>query len=186
MNVILASASPRRHELLALLLPAFEVVVPEVDEHTQLINPPDMVMDIAARKAKAVAAHHPNALVIAADTLVFAAGQPLGKPEDAADAARMLRMLSGSTHEVYTGVAVAHPLDCVVQARHACTRVRFAPMSEAEIAAYVATGDPLDKAGAYGVQGYAARFIEGIDGCYFNVMGLPIHLLYEMLRAYHA
>jgi len=133
-------------------------------------------MRLAREKAAAVALDS-GRIVLGADTTVVIDGEILGKPADASDAARMLRRLSGRVHEVITGICIHGQ---VVDA--AATRVWFAPLSETEIADYVATGDPMDKAGAYGIQGLASKFIPRIEGCYFNVMGLPISLVYSHLR----
>lgn len=142
--------------------------------------PDEAVRHIAAGKARQVAAEHKDALVIAADTLVFLDGEPLGKPSGEEDARRMLRRLSGRGHEVYTGVCVI----CGGEERCAAerTEVRFRELSDSEIDAYVATGEPMDKAGAYGAQGRGSVLIERIDGDFFNVMGLPVCRLYLMLK----
>ena len=126
------------------------------------------------------AASHPDAIVLGADTTVVIRGEALAKPADAADAARMLRLLSGRTHEVLTGVCVCHQGRRLVHVEP--TRVRMAQLGESEIAWYVSTGEPFDKAGGYAVQGLASRFIEGIDGSYSNVVGLPISSVYELLK----
>lgn len=182
MQLILASQSPRRQELLRLITPDFSVCSADIDE--ALTPGADLAAEVArlaAGKAQAVADSHPQAAVIGSDTLVVLDGQALGKPQDADDACRMLGMLSGRTHEVMTGLALYVPghgmyTDTVV------THVRFAPLSAEEIAAYAASGEPLDKAGAYGIQGTGARFIEAIEGDYYSVMGLPVRRLYERMR----
>lgn len=181
-EIILASASPRRREILTTLGIPHRIVVSDADEALPAgLTPAEAVEMLAARKAAAVAPLVPaDAVILAADTVVAVDGDILGKPRDAADAAAMLRQLSGRAHTVYTGVAVrrgAHALTA-----HEATEVRFAPLSEAEIAAYIATGEPADKAGAYAIQGRAARFIEGITGDYFNVVGLPAHRVCVMLE----
>jgi septum formation protein len=185
-RLILASASPRRQELIALLGLPFTVVPSRYAEPPAPSEPvalAELVMTLATEKAREVAARTKGiGMVLGADTLVTlsegAQGVPLGKPTDAADACRMLRLLSGRVHVVHTGVslvrvtaegAVSAPLCAAVR-----TRVRFRELSDAMIADYVATGEPLDKAGAYGAQGYAAPFIEGFDGDFFNVVGLPL------------
>ena len=179
-RLVLASQSPRRQALLRLLTEDFEVLISDADETLpEGIAPADAVMMLAARKAEAVAALCPDALVIGADTVVAIDGQILGKPADAKEAGAMLRLLSGRVHEVYTGVCLwknqtARSFCCV-------TQVDFAPLSEQEITWYVASGEPFDKAGGYGIQGLAARFVRGITGDYFNVMGLPVRMLYEHL-----
>lgn len=185
MQLILASQSPRRQELLRLITPDFMVCPADVDE--ELIEGAplcDEVARLAAAKAQAVAAHHPKAVVIGSDTLVVCDGQALGKPKDERDAKRMLTCLSGRTHEVMTGLALYIPgkpvgTDTVI------TSVRFAPLSDAEIDEYIKTGEPMDKAGAYGIQGLGARLIAQISGDYYSVMGLPVRRLYERMRENH-
>ncbi len=178
-RVILASASPRRKELLKTILPEFDIVPSDAAEEASG-HPSKQVAVLALRKARDIAARYPDALVIGADTLVALRGHALGKPQDEADACRMLRLLSGKTHKVYTGLAVisgkAQRTACCV------TKVTFAHMTDEEISAYVATGEPMDKAGAYGIQGFGGKFIRGIRGCYYNVMGLPLNTLYTILK----
>lgn len=182
MELILASQSPRRRELLGLIAAGFSVCPADIDETMNGALPMEAcVADLSARKARAVAAEHAGAAVVGSDTVVVLDGVPLGKPADAADAKRMLSALSGRTHEVVTGVALALPDGRVLQDA-TVTRVRFAPLAEAEIDWYIASQEPMDKAGAYGIQGLGARFIEGIEGDYYSVMGLPVRRLYEMLR----
>ena len=183
MNIILASASPRRRELLSLLIPDFTVLTAAADESTSETSPAAMVMDISRKKALAVAPLADGDIIIAADTLVFCGGTPLGKPHDADDAKEMLRALSGRSHEVYTGICLLRR-DGQLLSDYERTAVRFCALSEQEIADYAATEEPYDKAGAYAIQGYASRFIEGIDGCYFNVVGLPVHKLYADLKSF--
>jgi septum formation protein len=191
--LVLASASPRRRELLAQTGFAFEVRPAHIPEDPQPGEDPiAYVTRLAREKAEAVfleagnrdqgSGHgDPDSLVVlGADTTVTLDGHILGKPEDAADAARMLRMLSGRTHRVITGVAMVTAERTEVAAE--VTGVRFLTLSEAEIAAYVATGEPLDKAGAYAIQGLAARWIPRVEGCYFNVVGLPLALVSAMLE----
>jgi septum formation protein len=183
--LILASASPRRRELLALLDLPFEVAPADVDESVHDDLPPaERARQLAADKACAVSRLRPDALVIGADTLVVLAPTVLGKPRDAADAGGTLRLLSGKTHQVITGVALAaagHVLD----ADGVTTDVTFRALAEAEISAYVATGEPMDKAGAYAIQGRGAILIDGIRGDYANVVGLPLTRLATMLRDHH-
>ena len=182
-RLILASTSPRRRELLGLLGLPFEVIASRYDEEKvdpTGRTPPEYVMHLARGKAEEVAGRtEGDALIIGADTTVVLDGQFLNKPQDAADAERMLRALSGRTHEVYTGLC----LMCgSISATHfARTEVVFDTLTDAAIAAYVATGEPLDKAGAYGIQGKALSFIPEIHGDYFNVVGLPLFLLCRML-----
>lgn len=179
--IVLASASPRRRELLDSLGLSFEVQPAEGPENTpETGDAAEAVRAISLGKARAVAALRPGDLVIGADTVVECDGRILGKPADEDEACAMLRALSGRTHRVYTGVAVIAGGEESVRAVE--TGVRFRALSEREIAAYVATGEPMDKAGAYAVQGRAALFIEGIDGDYFNVVGLPLCALGQMLE----
>ena len=180
-EIVLASQSPRRQELLGFLFPRFTVRVSEADETLpEGIAPDEAVRTLALRKARAVAPEAPGALVIGADTVVAIDGLILGKPRDAADAAGMLRRLSGRTHQVYTGVALlgGGREECF----HECTGVTFAPLTDGEIAWYLSTGEPFDKAGSYGIQGYGARFIERISGDYFTVMGLPLHGILSLIH----
>ena len=184
-RLILASASPRRRELLSLLGLPFTVIPSPYEEPSAPPYPVDLpafVMDLARNKAHAVARIEPDALILGADTLVSLSvepfGIPLGKPADAADACRMLRLLGGAVHTVHTGVALFRSLPDGSLTAPLCaavrTEVRFRVLSEAMIADYVATGEPLDKAGAYGAQGYAAPFIESFNGDFYNVVGLPL------------
>ena len=179
-KLILASGSPRRSEILNSVGWSFTKVVPGVDEsEREGESPSEYVRRLAREKAEAVAASHPGEIVLAADTTVVIDEQIIGKPTDEVDARRMLRMLSGKWHEVLTGIAVAKNGDVKVGIQS--TRVKFAAMTEAEIDFLVDKGDPLDKAGAYAVQAQAALFIEGIEGDYWNVVGLPVRLVYEMV-----
>ncbi len=180
--LVLASASPRRRDLLARLGLAFTVSPSDADETwpADLATGP-AAQAVALRKARAVPA--PGALVLAADTVVVLDGQVLGKPADADQAAATLRRLSGRTHEVVTGLALA--AGGRETTAHETTRVTFAALTDAEIAAYVATGSPLDKAGSYGIQDdLGALLVERIDGDYFNVVGLPLRRLYDTLRRF--
>lgn len=182
MELILASQSPRRRELLGLIAADFSVCPADIDETMNAaLSMHEQVADLSARKARAVAQEHPGAAVVGSDTVVVLDGVPLGKPVDEADAKRMLSALAGRAHEVVTGVALALPDGSVLQDA-TVTRVRFAPLAEGEIDWYISTREPMDKAGAYGIQGLGARFIEGIEGDYYSVMGLPVRRLYEMLR----
>ncbi len=182
-TLILASASPRRRELLSQAGYSFAVRPAHIPEDPLPDEDPiAYVVRLARQKAGAVFDElgDPAAVVLGADTTVTLDGHILAKPEDAADAARMLRMLSGRTHRVITGVAVRTSAGADVAAE--VTGVRFLTLSEKEIAAYVATGEPMDKAGAYAIQGRAARWIPRIEGCYFNVVGLPLALVSTMLE----
>jgi septum formation protein len=180
--LILASLSPRRRELLGLITPDFITVDPAVEESLPAdTSPRDAVRVLALRKAAQVARAYPEATVIGADTVVALGDRLLGKPQDAADATVMLSALSGREHRVYTGVAIVHNRKEIVFDE--VTAVHFRAITKEEIAAYVATGEPLDKAGAYGIQGRAALFISGIVGDYYNVMGLPVCALAQKLRS---
>lgn len=182
MKLILASGSPRRKELLEKLQIPFEVIVSDCDETLSAETPAEEAAEqLAVRKAAAVAAMHPEAVVIGADTTVILDGEILGKPRDEADCKRMLHLLSGAVHRVITGTAVfwsGHSFSFSEE-----TQVQFYPLSEDDIARYAATGEPYDKAGAYGIQGLGALLVRGIHGDYCNVVGLPVaRLQHELLR----
>lgn len=181
-TIILASASPRRRELLSLIFSDFEVHPSTFDEASvpQELAPSDHVTYSARSKAAEVCNHHPEALVIAADTIVVVDNQILGKPVNQDDAHRMLQALSGQTHQVYTGIAVAD--EGAIYTAYECTDVTFRTLSEELIRRYIATGEPMDKAGAYAIQGKAAAFVTGIRGCFFNVVGLPVSRLSLLLE----
>jgi len=174
--VILASGSPRRRELLGHMRVPFEVMPAGVDE-TVADPRPDCALELAVRKARAVAealGPEREGLVLAADTVVWCEGELLGKPADARDAKRMLSIIAGRWHEVYTGVCVLSLADGREETLLQRSNVRLVPLTEAEIAAYVATGEPMDKAGAYAIQGLGGAFIDEIAGSPSNVMGLPM------------
>jgi septum formation protein len=176
--VLLASGSPRRRELLAQLGCTFAVLPPDVDESVQAGESPTAYVDrLAVEKAHAVEAD-PDTLVIAADTTVDLGGEILAKPVDAADAAAMLRRLSGRTHRVHTGVAVRRGGE--VRHEVVTSLVTFVPLSEADVEWYVATGEPLDKAGGYAVQGSGGVFVQRVRGSVSNVVGLPLHTLVRL------
>jgi septum formation protein len=186
MRLILASASPRRRELLAQAGFEFEVHPAHIPEDPLPgEDPMAYVTRLAMEKAQAVFARVsasgglPGLAVLGADTTVTLDGHILGKPSDAADAARMLRQLSGRSHRVITGIALVTAQS--VESAAEVTAVRFLTLSESEIASYIATGEPMDKAGAYAIQGRAARWIPRIEGCYFNVVGLPLALVSKLL-----
>ena len=180
MRLILASASPRRAELLTAAGFTFEIAVARVDETPAPAEAADVyTLRVARDKARAVAADA-DGIVLAADTEVVVDGDILGKPRDTVDASAMLRRLAGRAHDVTTAVVVS--LDAQERSDIVTTRVWFTAMSEDEIAAYVATGEPMGKAGAYAIQGHAARFIERIDGSWSNVVGLPVHTVHRLLR----
>jgi septum formation protein len=182
MALVLASASARRRELLGLITPNFVVDAAQCDESLpDDLSNADAVMLLARRKARAVFSRRPSDIVVGADTLVCADGQILAKPADAEDARRMLRLLSGRTHQVCTGVCVLSPAGENTFFSEAS--VTFFPMSEDEIAFYAASGEPDDKAGAYAIQGLGARYIQSVAGDYYAVVGLPVSRVYQALRA---
>ncbi|HEX8130734.1 MAG TPA: Maf family protein [Pyrinomonadaceae bacterium] len=179
--LVLASASPRRAEILRAVGWPFEVAAANVDEAARGGEEvSEYVERLACEKAEAIAEGRASGLVLGADTVVAVGGQVLGKPSDEEDARRMLRLLGGRWHDVLTGVALVRAETGEVLVAHELTRVRFAPVTDAEIDWYVATGEPADKAGAYAVQGRAALFIEEIEGDYWNVVGLPVRLVYKL------
>ncbi|OJU15750.1 MAG: septum formation protein Maf [Clostridiales bacterium 43-6] len=182
-DFILASASPRRKELILNLPYSFRIETKETDE---ILDPDAMpeenVMAIARQKAAAVAQDNRDSLVVGCDTVVVYDSLILGKPKDAKDAGRMLRLLSGNTHRVYTGVSLILRSKKLSHSFFVCTEVSFKQLTEDEINRYVATEEPLDKAGAYGIQQYGSLFVEKIHGDYFNVVGLPINRLYTELQ----
>ncbi len=183
--LVLASQSPRRAELLRNAGIAFEVLPAHVPEEAMSGEPPrDYVVRLARAKALAVLAQRPDALVLGADTTVVVDEHILEKPRDPDDAARMLRLLSGRAHQVMTGVCLAwvHRDTARSNARVEVTEVRFTRLADDAIAEYVRSGEPMDKAGAYAIQGMASRWVERISGCYFNVVGLPVPLVWRMLR----
>jgi septum formation protein len=181
--LILASASPRRRELLSTLGLDFTVIPSPVDEASIDVTgllPEQLVEKLAMVKAYAVAEHHPDAVVLGADTVVVLHNRVYGKPTDAEDAIRMLGELQGNVHQVFTGMAIVrhgHVTSAVET-----TQVWMQPLTLAERQAYVATGEPLDKAGAYAIQGVGSTLIPRVDGCYFNVVGLPLHRLMTLLN----
>ena len=180
LKVVLASSSPRRHQLLELIGVVHDVRAADVDETHIAGEQPDSYAERLARaKAERISAENAEAIVVGADTIVVVDGEVLGKPRDENDAARMLRMLSDRAHEVMTAVAVSH------EGRTASAvekvSVTFRDLSDEEISSYVATGEPMDKAGAYGIQGYGATIVRRIDGDYFAVMGLSLVRLVELL-----
>lgn len=190
MRIVLASASPRRRELLEQIGLKFEVIVSNVAEETQAATPEGLVEALSRQKAEAVLAQLPptgeSVLVIGADTVVALGNIIMGKPGDEGEAVEMLRKLSGGKHHVCTGVTLLYrqgisdgPATVKRRTFHEKTEVHFYPMTPEEIADYVSTEDPLDKAGAYGIQGVFARYVQGIEGDYNNVVGLPVGRLYQ-------
>ena len=179
---VLASSSPRRRELAASLGWAFDVVSPKVDEASlPLESPADLALRLSRLKAVSAAASEPGRICVGADTVVDVDGRDFGKPHDRADALRMLHTLSGRAHDVHTGVALARD-GAILADGLETTRVYFADLEEGEIEAFVASGMGDDKAGAYAIQGSGATLVERIDGCYYNVVGLPIRLLYTLFK----
>lgn len=182
-KVVLASASPRRITLLRNLGLDFITAPADIDEsisHTE--STVDAVKRIALLKARTVGRSCSNSVVIAADTVVVCKGQVLGKPVDEKDASAKLRLLSGAEHQVLTGICVLNTATDEAEVDHELTRVFFREIDSEEIENYISSGEPMDKAGAYGIQGLAGVFVTGIEGCYFNVVGLPLSRLYLMLK----
>ena len=181
-KLVLASASPRRAEILRAAGWPFEALAANIDESRREHEDATTYVERLARaKAEVVTPRVPGATVVGADTVVVVDGVILGKPVDEEDARRMLQLLQGRWHQVLTGVAVFNGNVSHPQVAHEVTEVRFAVMNKAEVDWYVATGEPMDKAGAYAIQGLGARFIKGIKGDYSNVVGLPLRLLYELI-----
>ncbi|MGE5560634.1 MAG: Maf family protein [Chloroflexota bacterium] len=184
-ELILASASPRRRELLAQTGLTFRIIPSEFDEQAASADSPAALAELlACGKARDVARRLEAGVVIGADTIVVRAGEVLGKPHDDADASRMLRRLSGGWHEVITGVAVIDAATGRERSGAEVTRVKVRDLTAGDVEAYVASGEPRDKAGAYAIQGLGSLLIERIDGCYANVVGLPIFRLAAMLREF--
>jgi septum formation protein len=181
--LILASASPRRHEILEAAGIA-HLIQPAAADETRLENEPpaDFVRRLAEEKARAIGQPPAGAIVLGADTVVATGDHVFGKPIDDADAARMLRALSGRDHWVYTGICLLSDNKYVTDV--AVTRVTFLELKDQEITEYTRSGEPGDKAGAYAIQGLASKFIAGIEGCYHNVVGLPVSLVYRHLRTF--
>lgn len=186
MEIILASGSPRRKQLLETMgLRSFRVLVPDFDENSVSLEDPARLVEALSQGKAAAAARtlsDPEALILAADTVVALQGEILGKPADSADAFRMLTSLSHTSHQVYTGFTVLQGGRSITE--HEVTTVTFRPLSPEEIRAYLATGEPMDKAGAYGIQGLGSLLVEKIQGDFFNVMGLPICHLGQVLRSF--
>lgn len=180
-NIILASASPRRKELLEQIGVKFTIIKAEGEEVLTNDNPTEAVKELSGQKAREVAARSGGTIVIGADTVVAVQGEILGKPKDEQDAVRMLKLLQGSSHEVITGVTVIlkerQQTICFAEV----TKVSVFPMTEEQILAYVESKEPMDKAGAYGIQGKFAAYVSGIEGDYNNVVGLPVGRLYQEL-----
>lgn len=188
-GIILASASPRRQQLLRGLGLNFQVQTSSFEERADLsgaacLSPEKLVGKMAEGKARDVASQNPDFLVIAADTVVAAAGRILGKPRDQQEAGEMLRFLSGKWHQVHTGLALCHRAAQREALVVETTKVHFRELSEEEIVFYVNSGEPMDKAGAYGIQGLGAVLVDRIEGCFFNVMGLPLARLTLLLKEF--
>jgi len=183
--LLLASGSPRRAELLRNAGIAFEAEAPDVDETQRPGEPAEVyVQRLAEAKARALAARHPDRVILGADTTVVLGGEVLGKPRDRGDAARMLSLLSGRSHVVLTGICLIVPPAGAAYTDIAATTVDFLTLSLTDIDTYVASGEPMDKAGAYAIQGQAARFVRRLEGSYSNVVGLPVALVQGMCRAH--
>lgn len=181
--IILASNSPRRRELLSQIGLSFITDPSDVDEQVQAGEPPESyAVRVALDKARAAAVRAGKGIIIAADTIVVLGDTLLGKPADRLDAERMLSLLSGRMHVVITGLAIIDAAEGKTVTGTSLTRVWFRDLSQDDITSYVKSGEPLDKAGAYGIQGKGALFVRKIEGCYFNVVGLPLSLLGELLR----
>lgn len=187
MKVILASKSPRRVEILEKIVKEFEVVQSNFDENTIDFKGDiaKYVKDLSRNKAIEVSKRlNEPSIVIAADTVVFQDGKVLEKPKNEEDAFSMLSSLSGNTHKVYSGICLINTYDDTVVTDCDCTEVRFSELNPRQIRNYINSGEPMDKAGAYGIQGLGGAFVEGIKGCYYNVMGLPLNKLYKALKDY--
>jgi septum formation protein len=185
MNFVLASASERRQELLKRIIDQFEIIVSNFDEDSVDFDGDceAYVKKLAFEKAREVSEKlNKESIIIGCDTVVYQDGKILGKPKDRAHAYDMLRSLSGSSHMVYSGIAVINTYDNEVKTQAVCTEVYFSKLSEKQIEDYINSGDPLDKAGSYGIQSNAGVFVEKIHGDYYNVVGLPLNTLYYMLR----
>lgn len=181
MDIILASASPRRKELMQLITQDFTVVVSAVEESALKADTPKALAQLLAiEKCKAVAQDYPASVVIGCDTVVDVDGEVFGKPENTQEAERMLQQLSGRNHLVHTGVCME--IDGKQTTFTETTKVFFHPITKQELKQYLSTQEPYDKAGAYGIQGAAAKFVAGIEGCYFNVVGLPVSAIYQTLQ----
>lgn len=185
MKVILASASERRQELLGRIIEKFDIMVSNFDESTVVFNGSvdDYVKEISKGKALDVKERAADdAIIISADTVVTFNNRILGKPRDKNDAFQMLKSLQGRSHKVYTGITVINNNKNIAKQESVCTEVTFSEISDDEILKYIETGEPLDKAGAYGIQGKGGVFVERINGCYYNVVGLPLNRLKAMLE----
>ena len=183
MHVILASGSPRRRALLDMVGISCEVCIPDIEENTDKTVPSEIVKDLSLQKALSVAPKYPGQAVLAADTIVEIDGRILGKPKTEDEAFSMLKMLSGRTHSVYTGVALIFP-DGSRDSFYSETRVTMFDNSDDLIRDYIFTGEPMDKAGSYGIQGTGAYLVEKVDGDYGTIVGLPVSIVFRKLREY--
>lgn len=192
MQIILASASPRRREILGQMGASFEVITADASEESDITSPAELTRELALRKGRAVleklqkSGNADGKIIISADTVVACDGQILGKPQSREDAYRMLKLISGRAHEVVTGIGVT--VNGVTHTDFSRTLVHVEDIPDDEIWAYIDSGDPMDKAGAYGIQGAFSSWVKGIDGCYFGVVGLPVNklsgLFYECVGCY--
>lgn len=185
MHYILASASPRRQELLTKIVDNFDVIVSNFDEDSVKFNGgvEDYVKTLAEGKGKDVASQaKKDSIIIAADTVVVIDGKILGKPKNADDAYNMLKLLSNKIHRVYSGIAVINTTNNIMKSEAVFTEVKFSELTHEEIINYINSKEPLDKAGAYGIQGLGALFVEKINGCYYNVVGLPLNRLNKIIK----
>ncbi len=188
MKIILASASERRHELMKRVVDEFEVVVSDFDENSVKFHGDfsKYVMELSRGKAENVAFKEgKDSIIVGCDTIVAHRGKVMGKPKDEKDAYNMLKALSGDVHQVFSGITIINTESHNILSDSVCTYVKFSEIDSEEILKYIATSEPMDKAGAYGIQGYGGIFVEEIKGCYYNVVGLPINRLKTMLKNFN-
>lgn len=187
-DFVLASASPRRKELFRLLEVNFQVIPSELDEfHDKSLSPENLVKNLSFQKAQEVSNRvAENLAVVGADTAVILGNEVIGKPKDKTEAKKILRSLSGKTHSVFTGFTILHKAKNIEFTEAVETEVKFKVLSGLEIELYVKTKEPMDKAGAYGIQGFGSILVEKVNGCYFNVMGFPLNRFYEALKNIYA
>lgn len=184
-EIILASSSPRRRELLLGMGLEFDIIPSDVDETVSPdLAPAQIVEELAFRKARDIATTYPHKIVIGSDTVVVWSDRVLGKPQDEEEAFQMLSRLQGDWHRVYTGLAVIHGQSGIKKVGHTCTRVQMKPLSPEKIKRYISSGEPMDKAGAYAIQGIGATLVQRIEGDYFTVVGLPVSLLADYLASF--
>lgn len=187
-KIILASKSPRREYLLKLLGLNFDIIPSNIDESQFILtSPSDFVETLSKEKAQVIANLHTDTIIIAADTIVWLENEVLSKPKSYDEAFKMLRKLSNNTHEVFTGITVLHKNATKIISKVSRTEVTFRYLTDEEIDAYIKTGSPFDKAGAYGIQDdFGAVFVSNIKGCYYNIVGLPLSLLYDILKEFQS